>query len=103
VSGVDDIAKFLRTEDVTLRVFQRSTDCAVSLLLPVGDPSVLKDVQLGTALVLLSAAVYCLFAFIKTFQPTKSTKDSIQGGLAAVVSGPHLRPQEIVRYKNGDM
>jgi len=63
---VDDIAKFLHTEHVALRVFQKPTDCAVSLLLPVGDPGVVNDVQLGTAVVLLSAAVYCLFAFIKT-------------------------------------
>lgn len=68
MSEVDDIAKFLRTGDVTLHDFQRSTDCVISLLLPVGDPSVLKDVQLGTTLVLLSGAVYCLSAFIKTFR-----------------------------------
>ena len=62
----DEIAKFLHTEHVTLRVFQKPTDCIVSLLLPVGDPSVTNDVQLGTAIVLLSAAVYCLSAFVKT-------------------------------------
>jgi len=67
VPEVADVSEFLRVEDVTLHLFQRSTDCAVSLLLPVGDPSVLKDVQLGTAVVLLLAALYCLSAFIKTF------------------------------------
>ena len=68
VSEESDVAEFLHTEDVTLHVFQRSTDCVVSLLLPVGDPSVVKDVQLGTAVVLLSAAIYCLSAFIKTYR-----------------------------------
>lgn len=67
VLEVDDIVHFLRTEDLTLHVFQQSTDCAVSLLLPVGDPGVLKDVQLGTAVVFLSTAAYCLYAFINTF------------------------------------
>ena len=66
MSEADDIAKFLQTEHVTLRVFQKPTDCIVSLLLPVGDPSVMNDVQLGTAVVLLLAAAYCLSAFIKT-------------------------------------
>jgi hypothetical protein len=68
VSEEADISEFLHTKGITLHLFQRSTDCAPSLLLPVGDPSVLKDVQLGTALVLLSAAVYCLSAFIGTFR-----------------------------------
>ena len=72
MSDVDGIAGFLRTEDVTLHVFQKSTDCTVLLLLPVGDPSVLKDVQLGTAVVLLSTAAYCLCAFIKTFRRLKA-------------------------------
>ena len=67
-SEAGDIAKFLHTEDVTLRIFQQSTDCVASLLLPVGDPSVVKDVQFGTAVVILSAAIYCLSAFIKTFR-----------------------------------
>jgi len=66
MSEADDIATFLHAEHVTLRTFQKPTDCTVSLLLPVGDPSVMNDVQLGTAVVLLSAAVYCLFTFIKT-------------------------------------
>lgn len=68
VSEVADISEFLHAEDSMLHLFQPSTDCSPSLLLPVGDPSVLKDVQLGTALVLLSAAVYCLSAFIRTFR-----------------------------------
>lgn len=66
VLEADVITKFLRTEDIALQVFQRSAYCTVSLLLPVGDPSVIKDVQLGTAVVLMAAAIYCLFAFIKT-------------------------------------
>lgn len=67
VSEIADVSEFLHTKDITLQLFQRSTDCALSLLLPVGDPSVLKDVQLGTTLVFLSAAIYCLSAFIMTF------------------------------------
>ena len=74
MSDVDDIAKFLRTEDVTLHVFQKSTDCAVSLLLPVGDLSVLKDVQIGTAFVLLSTAAYCLYTFIKAFRRLRAPR-----------------------------
>jgi len=74
VSDVGDIAKFLHTEDVSLHVFQQSTDCVLSLLLPVGDPTVVKDVQIGTAVVLLSAAVYCLSAFIKTFSRLKAQR-----------------------------
>lgn len=68
VSEVTDISEFLHAEDITLHLFQQSTDCTLSLLLPIGDPTVLKDVQLGTAVVLLSAAVYCLSAFIMTFR-----------------------------------
>lgn len=60
--------------DVTLHVFQESADCAVSLLLPVGDSSVLEDVQLGTAVVLLSAAAYCLLAFIKAFRRLRAQR-----------------------------
>lgn len=67
-SEVADISEFLHAEDVTLQLFQQSTDCTLSLLLPVGDPSVLNEVQLGTTIVLLSAAFYCLSAFIKTFR-----------------------------------
>ena len=67
VPEVAGISEFMHVEDVTLHLFQQSTDCDLSLLLPVGDPSVLKDVQLGTAVVLLSTAVYCLSAFIKNF------------------------------------
>ena len=74
VPEAGDVAKFLHTEDVALHVFQQPTDCAVSLLLPVGDPSVLKDVQLGTALVLLSAAIYCLSAFVKTFSRLRAQR-----------------------------
>ena len=74
MSDVDDTVKFLRTEDVTLHVFQKSTDCAVSLLLPVGDPNALKDVQLGTAVVLLSTAAYCLSAFIKAFRRLRAQR-----------------------------
>jgi len=68
MSEVDGVAEFLRTEDVTMQVFQQSNDCALSLLLPVGNPAVLKDVQLGTTIVLLSAAIYCLCAFTRTFR-----------------------------------
>jgi hypothetical protein len=74
VSEVVDTAMFLNTEDVTLHLFQRSTDCSPSLFLPVGDPSALKDVQLGTALVLLSAAAYCLSAFIGTFRRLRAQR-----------------------------
>ena len=74
MAEVDGIADFWRMEDVTLHVFQQSVDCAVSLLLPVGDPSVLKDVQLYTALVLLFAAVYCLSAFIKAFRRLRAQR-----------------------------
>jgi len=74
VSEVADVSEFLHVEDVTLHLFQRSTDCDVSLLLPVGDPGVLKDVQLGTAGVLLLAAFYCLSAFIKTFRRLRAQK-----------------------------
>jgi hypothetical protein len=74
ISDVDEIATFLRTKDVILHVFQKSTDCAVSLLLPVGDPNVLKDVQLGTAVVLLSMAAYCLSAFIKAFRRLRAQR-----------------------------
>ena len=73
-SELAEIANFLQLEDVTLRFFQESTNCAASLILPVGDPGALEDVQLGTALVLLSAAVYCLSAFIKTFLRLKTSK-----------------------------
>ena len=68
------ISEFLHAEDVTLHLFQQSTDCGLSLLLPVGDPSILKDVQLGTAIVLLLAVVYCLSAFIKTFRRLKAQR-----------------------------
>jgi len=68
LSEVAAISEFLHAEDVMLHLFQQSADCTLSLLLPVGDPSALKDVQLGTTVVLLSAAVYCLSAFIKTFR-----------------------------------
>lgn len=57
MAEVDGIVDFWRTEDVALRVFQQSADCAVSLLLPVGDPSVLKEVQLYAALVKAEAAL----------------------------------------------
>ena len=66
--GPEDVAPFLPMKDVTLHLIQQSTVCAVPLLLPVGDPSVLKDVQLGTTVVLLSIAVYCLSSFIDTFR-----------------------------------
>ena len=67
VSEVTGISEFLPAEDATVFLFQQSSDCTPSLLLPVGDPSALKDVQLGTAVVLISTALYCLSAFIKTF------------------------------------
>ena len=79
MSEADDIAKFLHTEHVTLRVFQKPTDYTVSLLLPVGDPSVMDDVQLGTAVVFLSAAIYCLSAFIKTFSRLKAQRMVYKG------------------------
>lgn len=66
--GAEDVAPFLHMKDLTLHLFQQSTACAVPLLLPVGDPSVLKDVQLGTIVVLLSMAFYCLSSFINTFR-----------------------------------
>lgn len=74
VSEVAAVSEFLRVEDVTLHLFQRSTDCTASLLLPVGDPGVLKDVQLGTTVILLLAAIYCLSAFIKTFRRLRAQK-----------------------------
>jgi len=71
---VGEIAKFLRTEDITVQVLQQSTDCALPLLLPVGDPGALKDVQLGTTVVLLLAAFYCLSAFIRTFRRLRAQR-----------------------------
>lgn len=62
-----EFSGFLPAGGVTPHPFQEPASCPVSLHLPVGDPCALKDVQLGTALVLLSATIYCLSAFVKTF------------------------------------
>lgn len=74
MTEIEGVAKFLQAEDATLHFFQKSTDCTASLLLPVGDPRVLKDVELGTVGALLVAAIYCLIAFIRTFRRLKTQR-----------------------------